>query len=175
MKKIVLLISVIVVCGCTYPAKPLPMKPDMILNFHSDSIIKIVNSQKTEVVKIENAKDLGYSANLRETTEETINLLSVELLKNGVTISEESEKILYISLDNIKALRYFGALGCVPTITINTSSGLNKTFQATNVSASLWSACDFAITKAVANIVNDDEMRNFIDDRLNQAVELNSH
>ncbi len=77
--------------------------------------------------------------NLKETTATTIAFLQAEFAKSGVEVS----------------------------CTLQTGSGLKKQFRENNVSGlDIFHACNFALTKVVAAIVNDEEVRRFIDPQL---------
>lgn len=161
---------ILTLCGCTviYKAEPNPMKVGMVEQFQSNATIQIINSQTSEDSQMENVGGgMTFKINPKELTDSAIELLKEELEKNGIETNNSSPKILNLSLDKLYMGNYIMAAGCTVTITVETNSGISKIFKRQNTSSlGIWNACDFAITKVVANIINDPEIRYFIDPTL---------
>lgn len=168
MKKIVLSILILSLYGCTYTAKPYPMKADMVSDFHSNSSVNVKNSQSKRIVTIENSGGpAGMKVNLREATDSVISLFREELQKKGISQNYLSQKTLALSLEKLYMGNYFMAVGCTATLKVETASGISKQFKEQNTSGiGLPQACNFAITKVVASAINDQEIRNFMDSGL---------
>lgn len=162
------LLILLALSGCTYTANPWPMKPDMLTPFESTSAIKILNTSATEKAPIYGT---GIKTDLHQTTEATINLLKSELSKSGLNFDEESTKTIEISLKSLASVNYFVALGCDMTYQVETGDGYSKEIKVHNKSGlSLNLACDFAITKAVADIINDEQIRSYIGTSINNKL-----
>jgi hypothetical protein len=146
--------------GCTYTAKPHPITPDMVSSFRSDASLQLKNLQTTETAEMDN---LNLKFNLKETTKSAIELLEGELLSFGVKTDPTSTRSLGLSIDKLRYHNYFLLAGCTVTMTVETGSGLKKTINEQNNSGlGIMPACDYAITMAVANVLNDSEIRNYI-------------
>lgn len=160
LKISIILILFLTFCGCTYKASPYPMKRDMISTFHAESSLHIKNVQKKEIVNMEG---VAMQVNLKEATEAAINLLESELVSCGVKRDENSSRSLALSIDKLHYSNYFMTVGCTATISVETGNGLKKIVKEHNISGiGLPQACDFALTKAIASIVNDREIVNYI-------------
>lgn len=165
MNKLFIPILIFALCGCTYTATPRPIEPDMVLNFHSDSAIQIINSQTTEAANIEN---LPIRVNLKAATDAAIALLKEELKKKGVEYSNSSAKALALSLEKLTFRNDLIPTECTATFLVKTGSGVSKKFIGHQdlVMRGVTDACDIAITKATVSIINDQEIRSFIDPTL---------
>lgn len=136
------------------------MKSGMVTNFRSNSSINIVNEQDIQSAKVENSL---LNVDLHKATESTINLLESELNKKGIKNNKDSKKKIFVSVENFYFSDYFMVVGCTSTIKVKTSDGTTKTFQEHNNSGiGLAQACNFAITKTIASIINDEYIRSFI-------------
>lgn len=161
MKAIPPLLFVLTICGCTYTAKPWPMKPEMVTPFQSSATIKVVNTQTTGTTLIVNTP--AQKVNLKDATDKTITLLKEELGKSGVKHDDAVEKSLALSIDSVAFQNYFVAVGCDITVTYATGDGDSNSLVVDNRSGiDLNYACNFAITKAVAAIINDSQVRNYL-------------
>jgi uncharacterized lipoprotein YajG len=152
--------------GCApYAPKPHVMKTGMINDYQTQSIVNVVNTQTREDSRIERFG--GVPVNLKETTNVTIQLLKEELAKRGVTFDSTSNKTLRLSVEELYHLYYIpGASVCQVTCLLEAGDGLAKKYQEVDASGlDIFHACNFAITKIVASIINDQEVRNIIDQK----------
>ena len=168
MKKILLVICCCSLFACApYAPTPAPLKDGMITPFQADAAIKIVNSQSKDDFRI--TRYGGVPVNLKETTATTIAFLQAELAKNGVQVSPVAAKEIRLSVDELYQVPYSPPMTeiCRVSCTLETGSGLKKQFRENDVSGlDIFHACNFALTKVVAAIVNDEEVRRFIDPQL---------
>jgi hypothetical protein len=168
MKIVIFVMFIFSLYGCTYTAKPYPVELDMVSHFQSNSSIHIVNTQTEGVVKIENSDAGIMNVNLKQATDAAVALFRKELEKKGIKHDALSGNTIGMSLEKFYKGNYLFAFGCTATLKVETSSGLSKKFKEHNISGiGLPQACNFAITKAVASVMNDQDIRRFIDPSLN--------
>lgn len=164
MRLSLLAVCILTLAACApYAPKPHPMKPDMVNGFHANASVNIVNNQPKDDFRIKRYG--GIPVNLKETTATTISFLREELAKNGVSFDPAEPKTLKVSVDELYQLFYIpGVDVCQVTCSVETSNGLQKIYQQKDVSGlDIFHACNFALTKVVAEIVNDQEIRTFLD------------
>lgn len=167
MKKILLVLCCCSLFACApYAPQPHAMKAGMVDSFHSEATIRLVNGQSKDDFRIKRMG--GIPVNLKETTASTIAFLRTELAKNGIGFDPDTDKALKLSVDELYQLFYIpGVDVCQVTCSLETSAGLQKQYQQKDVSGlDVFHACNFAITKVVAEIINDPEVRDFIDPKL---------
>jgi len=149
MKKLLVLFLASFIAGCITP-KPLPMKNGMIQNF-----------QVKQAISIKSLRKYRYN---EKWAHAAIGLLTSELEGRGATIREGAEHELQIgvvSVDQKLPAFSFTAI-CDIDFVVKTGSGYSKDFISHDVSGNLQRACGFSLTKAVAEILNDEEILKYI-------------
>lgn len=151
MKKAIILLLCLGLCGCATTPTALPMKLGMIADFKISQSITIQNTGNDEVMK--------------KWTTAIIDCLSKELEKRGATITSNSPIVLKVRVIDKQQNPFFAywAYKCYVTIEVETGTGYTKEFKIDDVSGiSLQRACDFCITKSVAAILNDEKILNYL-------------
>jgi hypothetical protein len=162
MKLFFLLFGLLLVSGCTHRILPHPMKEGMVGEIKSQLPLEVVNIQKLEVVKIEGG--IGDNVNLRKSTDDAISLFKSELQKKGIEIRNDASRTLGVSVDKV-VIGGFWVSRCTVFITAETGDGFQKTFNEYNLSGvDPLFACQFAVTKAVALVLNNKNIHNYITD-----------
>lgn len=152
--------------ACTpYAPQPNPMKSGLIVPFQSTTSVSLKNDQQQNKLRIERFG--GIPVNLQATTDETLKLLSEQLSLSGVTIDPAASKQLKLTVQELYQFPTpppFTEI-CVVKAGLTTNTGLNKTYSVKNVSGvDIFHACDFALTKLVAEIMNSSDVRIFLED-----------
>lgn len=162
MKFFFLLFGLLLVSGCTHRIPPHPMKVGMVGEIKSQLPLEVVNMQKSEIVKIEGG--IGDNVNLRKSTDDAISLFKSELQKNGIQIKNDTSRTLGVSVDRV-VIGGVLVSRCTVFMTAETGDGFQKTFNEYNLSGvdSVF-ACQFALTKTIASVLNNENIHNYITD-----------
>lgn len=151
MKKIFVLMLCLGLCGCATTPIGIPMKSGMVPYFQIDQSIAIQNTGDSEV--------------LEKWSSATISFLSKELEKRGAKIISNSPIVLKVGVTerNQNGFYAYWAYKCSIVIKVETGDGYKQYFNIDDVSGlSLQRACNFCITKAVAAILNDQKILDYI-------------
>lgn len=154
--------------GCThyYVPKQYPMKPGMVPEFSASQRVTIINAQ-TSKGKILIGAQAGHKwiGDLQKWTDTAAGLLKTELEKRGATVTEGAPKVIKLAIT--KANLYWGVLQirCILYLEAETGDGYTGEFEGNNASGwTLYRACDGAVTRAVAAMLNDDKILSYIKD-----------
>lgn len=151
MKRALILLLCLGLCGCATTPTAFPMKPGMIADFKINQSITIQNTGDSEVLK--------------KWTAATIDFLSKELERKGATITSNSPIVLKVGVTRREQNAFYAywAYKCYIFLKVETGKGYTKEFEINDVSGlSLQRACDFCITKAAAAILNDEKILNYL-------------
>jgi len=185
--KIVMLFVLILPFGCGhriyykpdytnrfYVPRQIPIKPGMILKpgFDICERVNIVNAQiDTENVPLR-ACDQKYNnlgaythkwwGNLHLWTDTAVGVLKTELTKRGVTVTKGAPKILKLSITRVCLFWAFHDVGCPLNLRVQTGDGYIRNFEVSNKSIDLYDSCDGAVTRAVAAMFDDDNIRSYL-------------
>ena len=179
MKKIFCLIIVISVifpwigCAYHYKATMYPVPDGSVQEFRGASTISIKNfCEQTKPVKMENFLGDRTYADLVQATDIAIQVLEEELIKNGFSIDEMAEKEIKMSIENISYSRtyfvYFYTFRATTTLLVETGEGYKRRYNGYNVGGSMdkaYRTCDGSITKAVASMLNDQNIINYLTEK----------
>ena len=156
---IVMLIGII---GCThrYTPKQYPLKPGMAPEFSGGHPISLINVQEStdEVLICKTEFNEKLFGNLQEWTDSVIGLLRSELEKRDIVPTEDADKQLRISVTQAKVETTVFTIRCFIYLKVETGDGYEKEIEINSGSfAGIYErACDGAVTRAVAAILNDD-------------------
>ncbi len=164
MKYLPLLVLTLFLSACTpYAPKPDPMKAGLIDPPQSASAVSLLNGQNQSELRVERFG--GIPVNLQATTEETLKMLAEQLGLVGVAIEPAASKQLKLAVQELyqfMAAPPFTEI-CVVRASLTANNGINKAYSVKNASGiDIFHACNFALTKLVAEIVNDSEVRSFL-------------
>ncbi|HUU40816.1 MAG TPA: OmpA family protein [Desulfatiglandales bacterium] len=147
-----------------YVPKQIPVKPGMILRseFNVVCTVNVINNQ-TNAKKVPiGAYSHQWWGSLMMWTDTAVGLLKSELLKRQVDVIEESPKLVKLSITNVKLYWGFDYVGCTLNLNVETGDGYIVNLEETVESTDLYDSCDGAVTKAVAAMFNDWEIRNYL-------------
>jgi hypothetical protein len=168
MKKIILLAMVIglLVSGCTkhYIAGVYPI-PDELLKtrFTSKLSVTLINryGDKPLPALIGQADPYTFYGDLKQMTDTLVTLLSQELSKRGMVVRDNGEKIIQLQVKSMVMAYHFTNRTTI-TVNVTTTNGYSRDFAETNSSMMYQKSFDGAITKAVAAILNDEDIINYL-------------
>ena len=152
MRNIICLsILVVLFGGCTAVPKALPMKEGMLPDFRVSGEITIENTSEDE--------------KLRAWTGSIVDFLSHELERRGAIVAGNAPIVLKLNLTDKKENQFYAywAYKCTVFFVLETGGGYMRHFQIEDVSGlSVQRACNFSVTKAVAEILTDDIILEYI-------------
>ena len=151
--------------GCTHYYDPVvyPMKPGMVPDFRSNRDVTIVNVQPSKVELIGANMGHKWMGDKQKWTETATKLLKTELEKRGMIVTEGAQKELRISMP--RANLFWGAfqIRCILYLKVETADGYTNEFVGNNASgATLYRACNGAITRAVGAMLNDNRILRYL-------------
>ncbi len=164
-----LFILIMALCGCAtsgrfYVPKPIPIKPGTVLkpDYKVVCSVNIVNNQtNSEWVHIGDYTHT-WSANLLMWTDTSVELLTDELVKRDVIISERSPKTLKLSITRAKLFWGFDAIGCTLNLNVITGDGYVVNIEETSSAKDLYESCDTAVSNAVAQMFQDRGIQDYL-------------
>jgi uncharacterized lipoprotein YajG len=146
-----LLISIFLISGCATTPTALPIKDGMLDDFSTSNSIYLVNTANTP--------------ELKKWTNSLITFLSKQLVSHGAKITPDSSRKLEIEIIDTyqNGVYAYWAYKCQLTIRVKTEDGYVNEFDIKDISGlSLQRACNFCVTKTVANILNDSKIREYL-------------
>jgi hypothetical protein len=163
MKYLLLGLTLFLSACAPYAPKPDPMKNGLINPLESASAVGLLNDQSQSEPRIERFG--GIPVNLQATTEETLKMLSEQWRLNGVTVEPAAPKQLKLAVQELyqfMASPPFTEI-CIVRARLSANNGMSKALSVKNASGvDIFHACNFALTKLVAEIVNDPDVRSFL-------------
>jgi hypothetical protein len=164
-----LFILIMALCGCAtsgrfYVPKPIPIKPGTVLkpDYKIVCSVSIINNQtNSQWVHIGDYTHT-WSANLLMWTDTAVELLTDELVKRGVIISERSPKTLKLSITRAKLFWGFDAIGCTLNLNVITGDGYVVNIEETSSAKDLYESCDTAVSNAVAQMFQDRGIQDYL-------------
>ena len=155
------LLSLLIVAGCSstsmHTPTAVPIEAKMSLNeFATGSTVSLVNAEG--------------AAEEREWTGAVITFLSEQLEQRGAVLGDDAP--LQLSLDLVKARRITAQIlllplaapeGCEVTVRVEAGNGYVQTYNV-QAGAYFWQkACDKGVTTIVVDILNDSNIREYLD------------
>ena len=165
-KNFVITAQLIVFLGCThyYVPRQYPLKLEMIPEFKGNQPIGIQNAYTaSNIVFLGSQGGHKWMGDLQKWTDTAVGLLKAELGKRNVVATENTQKELKLTVTNAKVYFGFSVIRCIVYLKVETGDGYTREFEGNNPSPwTLYRACDGAITRAVAAMLNDDMILNYI-------------
>ncbi len=164
-----LLVLILALCGCAtsdrfYAPKPIPIKPGTVLkpDYNIVCSVNIINSQtNSDWINIGDYTH-EWSANLLMWTDTAVELLTDELVKRDVIISERSPKRILLSITKAKLFWGFDQIGCNVNLNVITGDGYIVNIEETSTGKDLYESCDTAISNAVAQMFKDPGIQDYL-------------
>ncbi len=154
-------------CSVNHVIKPTSINKKEIPKFHANNTVAIINAQvSTEVVEIGKVGWAKIYGNLRQWTNATIDLLKTELTSRCFVVSNNSKKVLKLSITqaSLKAVPFPGAgANCKVYLSVETSNKDTKKFEGERYSlAPPNHSCDRAVTHVVSVMLNNDKILSYL-------------
>jgi len=150
-----------ILCGCaqTYRAEVYPIAPSLITSQFSGSGPVLIKNEATEGRIQLGANNAGYTfwGDLRQITDTAISLLSGELSNRGFFVEKEASKVLKVKVIETRISQDMGTR-CSMQFYVETADGYKRVYSAYNSGFTHTRTCDGAITKAVADVLNDSKI-----------------
>lgn len=150
--------------GRFYVPKRIPIKPGMSLKpeFEIVNEVALVNIQSDIFPYPLGKYTHTWTGNLRLWTDTAIGVLKSELERKDVTVRDDSEKMLMLSVTHAELFWGFRVVECTLRLQVATRDGYIATYDVTSKSKDLHDSCDSAVTKAVAKMFDDDKIRKYL-------------
>jgi hypothetical protein len=182
---VTLLVFLTMGCSVTYRAGIYPIPPDLQVNeFQSHGeAVSIKSEAKEGLVPIGRTLPMGgeeyvvgdpdidrYFADLKQVTDVSASLLAEELSKKGFSVRGDASKSIILKVTGIFLAYYalystYPSFFCLIEMEYATSDKHNKTIRATQLSNHYARACDGAITRGVVDLLNDEELIDFLESK----------
>ena len=172
MKKSLLLILLAFLVGCThnYSVKPFPIKPDLIPDMNIKNSVHIVNAQDKGTNNVFYSKaGSKWVGDLGDWTENAAELLKFEMKKRNITISENANKVLKLTITEGKLDSEFAGIRCVVKLKVEAGNGYTQIFEGNHRNSSPFAeqaryhAGAGAVTKAVTDLLNDRKIIEYLE------------
>ena len=158
--KVLMVLILFITCGCaTYTPQPYPLtSKNVVPEFDVRQAIAIVNAQKSKSFKVPIGPDENIKGNLKKWTATAVEVLTTELKKHDMMISEDAPKVLKLAITKVhmfSGVRVWNTR-CVVYLQAETGDGYMKAFEGNSFSLEGYrEASPLAITKAVEAMLND--------------------
>ncbi len=172
VRKISILVSVFFLCtlltSCAvkrfYVPKPKELSPFLQLkeDFNKVCSVHLINAQTDTGQTYIGDYTHKWWANLRLWTDSSINLLADELKKRDVEINEKSPIFLKLSITQVNLFWQFKEVGCVVNLLVKAGNGYKINIEEKNVAHDLYDSCDGAVSKAVATLLKNPNIRRYL-------------
>jgi hypothetical protein len=163
-------------CSVTYRAEIYPIPPDLQVNWSQGQgeAISIKNEAREGLVHIENTLPVGgeyylgepdvyhYYADLKQVTDVTVSFLTEELSKRGFSVRGDASKSITLNVTGVNLAYIFPSFHCIIEMEYRMSDGFNQTVSAYHSSNRYDRACNGAITRGVVDLLNDEELIDFL-------------
>lgn len=151
-------------CAWTYRAEIYPIPPDLkVKEFKGQGEAISIKSEPIEgLVNIGNAHSSSYYADLKQVTDVTVSFLTEELSKRGFLVQRDVPKSITLNVTGMNLALTIGSCHCTMRIEYATSDGRRRIFSPYNSSTLYPRACNGALTKGIADLLNDEKLINFL-------------
>jgi len=151
-------------CAMTYRAGIYPIPSDLqIKEFQGEGEAISFKSEPIEgVIFVGAVGVLKYYADIKQVTDVTVSFLGEELSKRGFSVRRDATKSITLNVAGMTLTHTIGSCQCNIKIEYATSDGYRRIYFAYNSGGLCERACDGAITKGVANLLNDEKLIDFL-------------
>ena len=176
---VALLVFLTMGCSVTYRAVREPIPPFLQVDeFQGQGeTISIKNEAKEGVVRIGNTLPIGdtnylgepdiyrYYVDLKQVTDVTISFLAEELSRRGFSVRGDVSKSITLNVTAINLAYIYPYYQCFIEMEYTTSDGANQTISSSHASNRYARACNGAITRGVVDLLNDEELVDFLESK----------
>jgi len=166
ISRIVTLIAILIAfSGCTQHLVigEYPMKPGMVPEFSGSEPLALVNAQdNTGNVMIGSASGVKYTTSTHQMTNAAMEMLETELEKRNISTHEDADKQLRLAVHDVSIVYPFAHFRCVLHLKAETGGGYIGDFEGNNVAGQPERACGGAVLRAVAAMLNDAAIQDYL-------------
>jgi len=166
MSRIVTLIAILIgFSGCAQHLVigEYRMKPGMVPEFSGGKPVALVNAQdNTGNVMIGSASGVKYTTSTHQVTNAAIQMLETELEKRNINTSEDADKQLRLAIHDVSIVYPFAHFRCILHLKAEKGDGYIGDFEGNNVAGKPERACGGAVLRAVAAMLNDDAILDYL-------------
>lgn len=167
-----LLIVIASFLGCThnYSPKPFPIKPGLVPDLNINNSVHIVNAQdegaNNVFYRVGGSKWVG---DLGDWTQNAVELLKFEMKKKDITISEDANKVLQLTVTEGRLDSEFAGIRCVVKLKVKAGNGYTQIYEGNHRNSSPFAeqaryhAGAGAVTKAVTELLNDKKITEYLE------------
>jgi hypothetical protein len=154
-------------CSITYRAGIYPIPPDLkVKEFQGrGEAISIKNGAIEGKVYIGTADPYSYYADLKQVTDLTVSFLGGELSKRGFSVKMDAIKSITLNITGVNLTYTIGVYHCNVKMEYTTSEGYRQLLFPYNSSGLYNRACNGAITKGVADLLNNERLIDFLESK----------
>lgn len=157
-------------CAYHYRATMYPVPTGTVQEFSGANTVSIKNfCEQKKPFLMESALGDRYYADLVQATDIAVQVLEDELVKRGFQTAEQGQKEIKLAIESITYSRtyyvYFYTFRATTTLLVETGDGSKRRFNGYNVGGDMslpWRSCDGSITKAVAAMLNDENIIRYL-------------
>ena len=128
------------------------MKPGMVSDYQVDQPITIENTQRS-------------NKELTAWTGAVVDFLSEELSQRGASVTDDAAAVIGVEVTDTYQNPFYAywAYKCCVSFSVTTGDEYKRAFRVCDVSGfDLQRACNFCVTRAVAEILNDHHVRTYL-------------
>ena len=151
-------------CAQSYRAEVYPIASSLITSqFSGSGPVSIKNEATEGRIQIGGPNSAGYTfwGDLRQITDTAISLLSGELSNRGFLVEKDASKILKVKVIETRISQDMGTR-CSMQFYVETADGYKRVYSAFNSGFTHTRTCDGTITKAVADVLNDSKIIEYL-------------
>ncbi len=151
-------------CSITYRAGIYPIPSDLkVKEFQGQREAISLKSEATEgKVYIGTADPYSYYADLKQVSDLTVSFLGGELSKRGFSVMSDAPKSITLNVTGINLTYTIGVYHCNVKMEYATNEGHRQLLFPYNSSGLYNRACNGAIMKGVADLLNDQNLIDFL-------------
>ena len=167
MKKLVILVAMVVLIGCTrhYIAGIYPIRSELLTTgFTGKSTITLINDygEKSYNIQVGVTDAFTYYGDLKQITEVSATLLSEELTKRGMIVKTNGDKTIRLKVKNMFMVYHMFGYRATIVLSVGAGNEYSREFAETNSSGLDQRCLDGAISNVIAAVLNDEDFVNYL-------------
>ncbi len=155
---------IISACTVSYRAELYPTPSSLITSqFSGSGSVSLKNEASAGRIPIGGPNSAGttFHGDLRQITDIAISSLTSELNSRGFTVEENASKALKLKIVETRIVQEMGTR-CTMQLSVETADGYKRAYSIYNSGFTHTRTCDGAISKGVAEILNDSKIIEYL-------------
>jgi len=160
--------------GCTVQMKPIFKYSEVSVESLPDKIdfsgtVTVLNNQPSKKkIRLEGKAGGQYIANLHDWTQMAVMHTEIALQSLGGSVGDDGQKILRLSIAGMKLVDTTGGQICTINLNAETNDGRTHDYEISHFATAGFVlspryACSEAVSDAISELLNDPEIRNFLE------------